>query len=447
LDECDVNKIKADSDCTTTNGCQDNPGLISTRCPVACGICGPAFACSAAEHDTVVAEYGNLLQACPKSCSHKPLEFPDATFGIRACPVEDDDTWKPSSCGTDHCASYKGSAAFRSEFIPLLNKCYLGAGDGLQSVLHLQCVSESSTIQCSAMEEAEMLAEKYVFFEACPKSCTHDVNDLRLGIPACPNVYDSEWAMATCTTACAQYIGSRDYSERVIPLVNKCHPTIGDMIEEQLRTTCSTTVASLACEDPDYPLANLGLPASDHLQWSCAEFKNFYGLGLSDDCNADIITAHPNCDDSCKREPGFINTRCPKSCGLCQPTPPTATTTTIITATVAPTTATMSTMRPTPPATRSCDVASAKVAPSIFFVAPTNILSIVILIPAMCGYFVYDWQCKWEAFVWHAALRCPSQLEHVSIICPPLPCGCGCGQTHVLSHALAPAHLATASRH
>jgi len=73
------------------------------------------------------------------------------------------------------------------------------------------------------------------------------------------------------------------------------------------------------CTDLERPLDNLGLPDDgEYIQWSCIEYKAYYGLGLTDACDPDVIAAHPNCiaEEDCKANPGFINTRCPASCRI-----------------------------------------------------------------------------------------------------------------------------------
>lgn len=76
----------------------------------------------------------------------------------------------------------------------------------------------------------------------------------------------------------------------------------------------------ILCDDLPYPLRGLGLPEI-YEDWSCTDYKSIYG----GTCDADAIYLHPNCDERCKRNPGYINravnSRCPKSCGSCTPAP------------------------------------------------------------------------------------------------------------------------------
>ena len=55
----------------------------------------------------------------------------------------------------------------------------------------------------------------------------------------------------------------------------------------------------------------------DHTQWSCAQYAALYGVG-NGECDANTIATSENCDDDCKKNPRFIQSRCPKTCGKCK---------------------------------------------------------------------------------------------------------------------------------
>merc|ERR1711988_268364 len=171
-------------------------------------------------------------------------------------------------------------------------------------------------IKCSVLEHEELMAEKHALLKACPKHCTHDPDELRLGYPAC-NEGDDEWKSESCAIPeCAHYANTDDFLLRVVPLANKCYPDMGNSLNSLLKSTCKTNERT-ECKDHERPLSDLGLPDGEYVRWTCDKYKSFYGLGQWDDCDSDKIKAHKNCDEGCQRDPSFIKTRCPKACKVC----------------------------------------------------------------------------------------------------------------------------------
>lgn len=70
------------------------------------------------------------------------------------------------------------------------------------------------------------------------------------------------------------------------------------------------------CEDIARPLAGLGLPPGPWHYWTCKEWASFYGEDIIGICDPSRIQASWNCDEWCQHNPGFIKTRCPRTCGL-----------------------------------------------------------------------------------------------------------------------------------
>ena len=71
------------------------------------------------------------------------------------------------------------------------------------------------------------------------------------------------------------------------------------------------------CEDIEHPLSGIGLdPALGLDEFSCTDYANIFGVG-NGNCNVETIQASAHCDEGCQENPGFIQTRCPATCGTC----------------------------------------------------------------------------------------------------------------------------------
>merc|ERR1712178_414057 len=120
-----------------------NPEFIQTRCPSSCrseSDCDlqKSSKCTDAEFNTIISMYfDELLVKCPKSCSQRPLSFPDSALKnhLPMCPNDNHTEWIANSCRSLECTDYINSPVFKSKVVPLLNKCWVGAGDGLKQVL------------------------------------------------------------------------------------------------------------------------------------------------------------------------------------------------------------------------------------------------------------------------------------------------------------------------
>ena len=73
---------------------------------------------------------------------------------------------------------------------------------------------------------------------------------------------------------------------------------------------------SVHCDKPVGHTRCVHRMTGDHTQWSCAQYAALYGVG-NGECDANTIATSENCDDDCKKNPLFIASRCPKTCGTC----------------------------------------------------------------------------------------------------------------------------------
>merc|ERR1712107_659923 len=73
------------------------------------------------------------------------------------------------------------------------------------------------------------------------------------------------------------------------------------------------------CRDLERPLQGIGLPDGPWLHWSCEQYANALDVGHGH-CDDDTISRSHLCSStpSCQIDPGYIRTRCPATCGMCQ---------------------------------------------------------------------------------------------------------------------------------
>jgi len=172
-------------------------------------------------------------------------------------------------------------------------------------------------LQCSEAEYQKVVGHYGKLVVSCPKKCTTGfVEDVKLGLPLCPDTESEppEWVSQTCATfQCTEYRAGSEFTQTFVPLVNKCWPGAGDSIVKTLAAACGTGAA--ACEDMAKPLA--GIVEGEVGSWTCKQYKAHYGLGDGDACSEAAIKAHAKCDGGCQADPGFIKSRCTRSCQLC----------------------------------------------------------------------------------------------------------------------------------
>ena len=289
---CDSYKIEVHPNCIAVEGCQSDPNFINTRCPASCGVC-----CHDAEYPLAHIDPEGGGEHLSWSCAEYK-----ALYELGPGDTCDENKIKAHpACDDNGCQAEPGY---------INTRCPQSCGI---------CPTPPAEYACSDEEHEELMADKYEFFLQCPLTCTHsDPDAIRLGYPVCDNEDAWEWTADDCrTTACAQYMNSDDFLKRMIPLANKCYEGIGDYLDTDIRSICS---GATECKDPEYPLAHLdptGASTEDYLEWSCTEYKQYYGLGPSDRCTDSHVAAHENCDESCQRDPSYIRTVCPLSCGVC----------------------------------------------------------------------------------------------------------------------------------
>jgi len=171
--------------------------------------------------------------------------------------------------------------------------------------------------QCSDTEYQKVVGHYGKLVVSCPKKCTNGFDqDVMRGLPLCPDPESEppEWVSQTCATfQCTEYRTDPEFTQTVVPLVDKCWPGSGDKLVKTLAAACGTGTA--ACEDMAKPLA--GIVEGDVGSWTCKQYKAFYGIGEGDACSEAAIKAHANCDEPCQADPGFIKSRCAASCQMC----------------------------------------------------------------------------------------------------------------------------------